>query len=77
MLKQPQQQDSCHSWSGLLPRTLPPFLYQESGSNHLEDNISDQKTLQVEAFIQEALHSTPLAPGPTLSWLSAQRPLHD
>ena len=49
MLKQQQQQDSCHSWSGLLPRTLPPFLYQESGSNHLEDNISDQKTLQVEA----------------------------
>ena len=44
-----KKQHSCHSWSGLLPRTLPPFLYQESGSTHLEDNVSDRKTLQVEA----------------------------
>ena len=50
MLKKKKEKHSCHSWSGLLPRTLPPFLYQESGSNHLEDNVSDRRTLQVEAY---------------------------
>ena len=44
-----KKKHSCHSWCGLLPCTLPPFLFQQSGSNHLEDNVSHQRALQVEA----------------------------